>query len=151
MKYHGNLYQCLFTPRLSFFFSQKTAASANTFIEEQDSTPAVLARRPGDILDTPLVDCRDNNTHTHTCAQFRIAQSNVWTVSGESGNLGKKKHELWEKVKTCVRLNAKKSKVITQKIFPEHPPLATARLTLLKEVRGSPGARWSTQLSKCFR
>lgn len=54
---------------------------------------------------------------------------------GEPDNLEKIKHELWEKVKTCVRLIAKKTKVITQYIFPEHPPLATTGDTLLKEVR----------------
>lgn len=81
------------------------------------------------------VHCRDSNTHTHTCAQFRVAQSNVWTVRGGAGQPGEKKHELWEKVKTCVGLNAKKTKVITQYIFPEHPPLATTGDTLLKQVR----------------
>lgn len=107
---------------------------ANTFIEEQDSAPAVLDRRPGDILDTPSVHCGDSNTHTHTCAHLRLAQPNVWTAGGEPDNL-EKRNRVWEKVKTCLRLNAKKSKVITYNIFPEPPPLPTTVDNLLKQFR----------------
>lgn len=67
MKYHRNLYQCLFTPPLPFppLPGQITAAPANTFIEEQDSTPAVLDRRPGDILAGSLQG--QQHSHSHLC------------------------------------------------------------------------------------